>query len=162
MVCLVVVAQVEVFLSTSHRTAMEVPAATAILFLNTATWRKNCASVALNKKEDSAMSIVDGSVIWQKDFLMGLRKLPLVIGYNHKETYTSSGTFTAPQTGLYRITLQGGGGGGGGAGLSSNGYRGGGSGGGIEACKNREGIPPMVIAMYTQGRGYAFVGGGNK
>jgi hypothetical protein len=37
-----------------------------------------------------------------------------------------------------------------------------GSGGGIEACKNREGIPPMVIAMYTQGRGYAFVGGGNK
>lgn len=37
-----------------------------------------------------------------------------------------------------------------------------GSGGGIEACKNRAGIPPMAIAMHTQGRGYAFVGGGNK
>ena len=37
-----------------------------------------------------------------------------------------------------------------------------GSGGGIEACKNRAGIPLITIAMYTQGRGYAFVGGGNK
>ena len=37
-----------------------------------------------------------------------------------------------------------------------------GSGGGIDACKNRAGIPPMAIAMYTRGRGYAFVGGETK
>ena len=74
------------------------------------------------------MSIPDGSVVWQKDFLMGLRKLPLVIGYNHKKTYTSSGTFIAPITGLYKITLQGGGGGGKSA-ASSCGGGGGGAGG---------------------------------
>jgi len=33
-------------------------------------------------------------------------------GFNKKETFVSSGSFTAPVTGTYRITLQGGGGGG--------------------------------------------------
>lgn len=37
--------------------------------------------------------------------------------YNKKVTYTSSGTFSAPVTGVYRITLVGGGGGGGGGGF---------------------------------------------
>ena len=58
-------------------------------------------------------TINDGSVVWKKDFIMSLSKLPLAVGYNHKETFTSSGSFTAPITGLYKITLQGGGGGGG-------------------------------------------------
>lgn len=71
----------------------------------------------------------DGTVVWKEDFLMGLGKLPLVVGYNHRETFTSSGTFVAPITGLYRITLQGGGGGGGDSGDSSYGSRGGGGGG---------------------------------
>ena len=74
-------------------------------------------------------TIHDGSVDWQKDFMMGLRKLPLVVGYNKKETYTTSGSFTAPQTDLYKITLQGAGGGGGGAG-TSNSAKGAGSNGG--------------------------------
>ncbi len=75
------------------------------------------------------MSIQDGSVEWQKDFIMGLRKLPLVVGYNKKETFTSSGTFTPTMTGLYKITLQGGGGGGGTPATNGRGYVPGGGGG---------------------------------
>ena len=74
-------------------------------------------------------TINDGSVVWKKDFIMSLSKLPLAVGYNHKETFTSSGTFTAPITGLYKITLQGGGGGGCGSYVYRNIRFGGGGGG---------------------------------
>lgn len=51
-------------------------------------------------------------------------------GLNKKETFTTSGSFTAPVTGTYRITLQGGGGGGSGAGTQANVGNRSGSGGG--------------------------------
>lgn len=72
----------------------------------------------------------DGTVVWTEEHLMGISKLPLVVGYNHKETYQTSGSFVAPITGLYRITLQGAGGGGGGAGVSGASVRYSGGGGG--------------------------------
>ena len=37
-----------------------------------------------------------------------------------------------------------------------------GSGGGVESCSNKPGPHPIAIAMYTQGFGYAFMGGGTK
>lgn len=49
--------------------------------------------------------------------------------YNKKETFTTSGTFTAPVTGTYRITVKGGGGGGQGGYYTTN-YAYGGHGGG--------------------------------
>ena len=93
----------------------------------------------------------DGTVTWKEDFLMGISKLPLVVGYNHKETYQTSGSFTAPITGLYRITLQGAGGGGAGAGTAndSSSYHnsgGGGAGGGGQ----------IVYAELTAGTSYSF------
>ena len=71
--------------------------------------------------------------------------------FNKKETFTSSGTFTPPVTGIYKITLQGGGGGGGGAGQSSYGWRGGG-GGGSGACG-------VFYETLTAGISYAFTVG---
>jgi hypothetical protein len=48
----------------------------------------------------------------------------------HRDEITTSGTYTAPVTGLYKITVKGGGGGGGGGGKSSNNFVYTGAGGG--------------------------------
>ena len=72
-------------------------------------------------------TVTDGTVTWTICKEIGTGNVPLVAGYNQKQTFTSSGTFTAPITGLYRITLQGGGGGGA---LGGTSYTGGGGGGG--------------------------------
>lgn len=50
--------------------------------------------------------------------------------FNKAVTYTSSGSFVAPVTGVYRITLRAGGGGGSGAGTTANGTHCSGGGGG--------------------------------
>ena len=57
---------------------------------------------------------------WQKLFVNEVDAGAQVNGaFNKNVTYTSSGSFTAPVTGTYRITLVGGGGGGSGAGTVS-------------------------------------------
>lgn len=72
-------------------------------------------------------TVTDGTVTWTICKEIGTGNVPLVAGYNQKQTFTSSGTFTPTTTGLYKITLQGAGGGGGGAGDYGSGS--GGSGG---------------------------------
>lgn len=92
----------------------------------------------------------DGTAVWTEDHLMGISKLPLVVGYNHSETYQTSGSFTAPVTGLYRITIVGGGGGGGGCGTDARGiHRSGGAGG--------SGGRLEFYEKLTAGTSYAFV-----
>lgn len=82
---------------------------------------------------------------------LSISSVPLVAGYNGKQTFTSSGTFTAPITGLYKITLQGGGGGGGGVCTQDWGYRGGGGGG--------EGGHGVFYESLTAGTTYSFTVG---
>ena len=69
----------------------------------------------------------------------------------HKETFTTSGTFEAPVTGTYKITLQGGGGGGAGATSTTYGNRGGGGGGG--------GAMVITYEKLIAGTSYSFVVG---
>lgn len=65
-------------------------------------------------------TISDGTVIWT------IRKTNSIFNtlqmgvFNKKETFTASGSFTAPVTGTYRITLCSGGGGGAGAGQTTD------------------------------------------
>ena len=47
---------------------------------------------------------------------LNISDVPKIAGFNAKQTFTTSGTFVAPVTGIYKITLQGGGGGGAGIG----------------------------------------------
>ena len=60
--------------------------------------------------------VSDGTVTWKVCKDIGTGNAPIYAGFNQKQTFASSGSFTAPVTGTYKITLQGGGGGGGGAG----------------------------------------------
>ena len=53
----------------------------------------------------------------------------LIPAFNKRDIITTSGTYTAPVSGWYRITVKGGGGGGGGGFSSGGGYVGGGGGG---------------------------------
>lgn len=74
--------------------------------------------------------------------------------FNKKETFTTSGSFTAPYTGVYKITLQGGGGGGGAAGVDDNiayGFSGGGGGG--------QGGHYEFYVPLTQGTSYSYTVG---
>ena len=64
--------------------------------------------------------------------------------YNHRDEITTSGTYTAPVTGWYKITLKGGGAGGQGAGKNSSSIYAGGIGGG-------EGATEIAYAYMTQG-----------
>lgn len=73
-------------------------------------------------------TVTDGTVVWTYSTLVGggldREQIP---AFNHRDIITTSGTYTAPVDGWYKITVKGGGGGGGG------GYGGGGlaqSGGG--------------------------------
>lgn len=75
-------------------------------------------------------TVSDGAVTWKVCKDIGTGNAPIYAGFNQKQTFTSSGSFTAPVTGMYKITLQGGGGGGAGAGnMGINYYCGGGGGG---------------------------------
>lgn len=70
------------------------------------------------------------SKLWRKLYAKRIDEGTYIPGaFNKKETFTTSGTFVAPVTGTYRITLQGGGGGGGGSGkLTTGNFTGGGGG----------------------------------
>lgn len=57
----------------------------------------------------NATIVTDGTVTWL------VCSIKSAVQFNTKQTFTSSGTFTAPVTGTYKITLQGGGGGGSGS-----------------------------------------------
>lgn len=72
-------------------------------------------------------TINDGTAVWTVRKCLSASAADL--GYT-KQKFTSSGTFTAPLTGLYRITLVSGGGGGSGAGTTYHGVHHAGSGGG--------------------------------
>ena len=77
-------------------------------------------------------------------------------GFTKKETFTSSGSYTAPVTGTYRITLQGGGGGG--ASGYTDSYRGTASGGG-----GGQGGHGVFYEKLTEGTSYSFtVGAGGS
>lgn len=74
--------------------------------------------------------------------------------FNKSQTFTSSGTFVAPVSGTYKITLQGGGGGGGGAGSLTTSTHAAGGGGG-------EGANLVFYETLTAGTSYAYtIGGG--
>lgn len=78
---------------------------------------------------DIGDTVTDGTVTWL--VTQYLTKNSYIPGaYNKKETFTTSGTFVAPVTGTYRITLQGAGGGGGGGGKANDSTLRGGGGGG--------------------------------
>jgi hypothetical protein len=80
-------------------------------------------------------SVVDGTVTWEIRKIADTQELAgkaNITGSNlvhHRDVITTSGTYTAPVTGLYKITVKGGGSGGFG-GYSSSSYKTGGKGGG--------------------------------
>ncbi len=84
---------------------------------------------------------------------LSISSVPLITGYNGKQTFTSSGSFTAPVTGLYRITLQGGGGGGGGCGYVQSTHIGGGGGGQGGHLEFYEKLTAGETYSYTVGAG---------
>lgn len=93
-------------------------------------------------------TVTDGTVTWTICKEIGTGNVPLVAGYNGKQTFTSSGSFTPTVTGIYKITLQGAGGGGGGAWTHAN-HNGGGGGGG-------RGAHGTFYESLTAGQSYSF------
>lgn len=87
--------------------------------------------------------------------------------FNKRDIITTSGTYTAPVTGWYKITVKGGGGGGGGARKTSGGYYaggGGGEGGTTIAYVHMtagDNVTAVIGAGGTGGAGGAAVGSGN-
>lgn len=81
-------------------------------------------------------TVSDGTLTWTVCKDIGTSNAPIYAGFNQKQTFGSSGSFTAPVTGMYKITLQGGGGGGGYAGADNTNhyFTGGGGGGGAIVC----------------------------
>lgn len=102
-------------------------------------------------------TVTDGTVTWTICKEIGTGNVPLVAGYNQKQTFTSSGSFTAPTTGLYKITLQGAGGGGSGSSRSSSYYgpRGGGGGGAGGHLEFYEKLTAGTSYSFTIGAGGA-------
>jgi hypothetical protein len=86
--------------------------------------------------------VVDGTVTWTIRKMASTADIPApvdisgkadITGANmayHKDVITTSGTYTAPMTGLYKITVKGGGGGGAGGRVAGSTYYYGGAGGG--------------------------------
>ena len=91
---------------------------------------------------------------WGKIYANEIDKGAQINGaFNKKAAYTSSGSFTAPVTGIYRITLVGGGGGGSGAGTLTSVHfsgAGGGQGGVFEFYEN---LTAGTSYSYTIGAG---------
>jgi hypothetical protein len=100
-------------------------------------------------------TVTDGTVTWTIRAVASTADIPApvdisgkadITGANmvyHKDIITTSGTYTAPVTGLYKITIKGGGGGGG-AGLHTSNSNSGGGGGG-------EGGTTIKYVMMTAG-----------
>lgn len=110
-------------------------------------------------------TVSDGTLKWTvcKDISTG--NAPIYAGYNQRQTFTSSGSFTAPITGIYKITLQGGGGGGAaGKGGSTYGNRGGGGGGAGAKIEFYEKLTSGASYRFIVGAGGSVVvdGAGNR
>ena len=73
-------------------------------------------------------TVTDGTVVWTYT-PFGTLTREITPAFNHRDEITTSGTYTAPVTGWYRITIKGGGGGGAG-GNSYSGVASSGAGGG--------------------------------
>ena len=99
-------------------------------------------------------TISDGTVTWTiRRYALDF---PRYGAFNKSETFTTSGSFTAPISGTYRITLQGGGGGGGGGAVNSTyGNRGGGGGGSGAKLEFYEKLTAGTAYPFTIGAGGA-------
>ena len=98
--------------------------------------------------------LTDGTVEWTVRFYT--KDYARYGAFNKKETFTTSGTFTAPVSGTYRITLQGGGGGGSGCGTTGGSTHISGGGGG-------QGGYGVFYEMLTAGTAYAYtIGAGGS
>ncbi|WP_037355750.1 phage tail protein [Selenomonas sp. FC4001] len=109
-------------------------------------------------------TVTDGTVTWTIRAVASTADIPApvdisgkadITGANmvyHKDIITTSGTYTAPLTGLYKITVKGGGGGGGGA-LHDSTNNGGGGGG-------EGGTTIAYISMTAEDTANVIIGGG--
>lgn len=126
-------------------------------------WYLECTTGGVSYSGELAISspsiggtVTDGTVTWKVCKDIGTGNAPIYAGFNQKQTFTSSGSFTAPVTGMYKITLQGGGGGGGSSSNDANfGIRGGGGGG--------QGGYAEFYASLTAGTSYSYtIGAGGS
>ena len=122
-------------------------------------WYLECTTKGTSGSGDLSISspsiggtVTDGTVVWMVCKDIGTGNAPIYAGFNQKQTFTSSGSFTAPVTGTYKITLQGGGGGGGGAGTNPNLVHSSGGGGGA-------GAKLVAYEKLTAGTTYSFTVG---
>ena len=91
---------------------------------------------------------------------LSISSVPLIAGYNGKQTFTSSGSFVAPITGIYRITLQGAGGGGSNSYTSAPDLTGGGGGQGGHFVFYEQ-LEAGTTYAYTIGAGGRYGNAGN-
>lgn len=150
-----------------------------------AGWYFECKVAGITDAGDITMpspilendTVVDGTVTWEIRKIASAQELAgkaNITGSNlvyHRDVINTSGTYTAPVTGLYKITVKGGGGGGGAgyylSGQSSNAGGGGGEGGTTIAYEKMTAGDTATVVIGAGGAGGAAganngVAGGNS